>query len=359
SGTPVSLPTCSVYSGGSLVGSFIVANVSIGSYTITATGTQAGDHASTSFTVSGGMPTITLNPTSGSAGSTVQVSGSGFSLSDTVCSLTGGGALASEACSVSGGAITASFIVANAASGSYLIQVAGNPVGDFAQAVFVIPTTIRVTLTPSAASPSSGFRITISGTGFSPTDSTCSISSPVAVNVDCLIQSGTIVDVAPDDPSAFTVGDVPPGQYLLKVSGNPVGDSAQVVFNVLPTVTTVTTASTSNTGTTVMTTVTSTVTQTVRFPAATSLRLSVSVSSTQVMFTVHLTGTYLGLTGSVPGESIVISTSWGKSGSCVTGSNGSCQVTFIKPASGAYSATAQFVGDLLFAGSTAKISLKT
>src|SRR5208282_6295826 len=122
----------SVYSGGSLVGSFIVANVSIGSYTITATGTQAGDHASTSFTVSGGMPTITLNPTSGSAGSTVQVSGSGFSLSDTVCSLTGGGALASEACSVSGGAITASFIVANAAVGSYSIAVTGSPNNDVA-----------------------------------------------------------------------------------------------------------------------------------------------------------------------------------------------------------------------------------
>src|SRR5208282_2679078 len=55
SGTPISLPTCSVYSGGSLVGSFIVANVAIGSYTITATGTQAGDHASASFTVSGGF----------------------------------------------------------------------------------------------------------------------------------------------------------------------------------------------------------------------------------------------------------------------------------------------------------------
>ncbi|HYW01006.1 MAG TPA: CFI-box-CTERM domain-containing protein, partial [Candidatus Acidoferrum sp.] len=151
SGTPISLPTCSVYTGGSLVGSFIVANVALGSYTITATGTQAGDHASSSFTISGGSPTITLNPTSASAGSTVNISGSGFSLSDTGCSLTGGGAMKSETCSVSGGVITASFIVANAAVGSYSIAVTGSPDSDVASTILKLTSTTSQTTTTTTS----------------------------------------------------------------------------------------------------------------------------------------------------------------------------------------------------------------
>ena len=152
SGTVVSLPTCSVYPGGSLVGEFLVANVTIGSYTITATGTPAGDHAATSFTVSGGLPTITLNPTSASAGSTVQVSGSGFSLGDIDCSLTGGGAIVSETCSVSGGTITASFRVANAPVGSYSIAVTGSPDNDVASTNFKLTATTSQTTTTTTTS---------------------------------------------------------------------------------------------------------------------------------------------------------------------------------------------------------------
>jgi hypothetical protein len=50
----VASSTCSI-SGGALTGTFTVANVEIGAYTITATGNQVGDSATATFT----LPTTT------------------------------------------------------------------------------------------------------------------------------------------------------------------------------------------------------------------------------------------------------------------------------------------------------------
>ena len=79
----------------------------------------------TSKQVSPTHPTILLNPSSATPGTTVLVSGSGFSLSDSTCSLSGT-TVGSSGCSISGGTLSGSFVVGNAASGSYVITATGS-----------------------------------------------------------------------------------------------------------------------------------------------------------------------------------------------------------------------------------------
>ena len=203
SGTPVSSATCSIYPGGTLVGSFIVANVALGSYTITAAGNVTGGHASASFTVTGGSPTITLNPSSAPAGTTVQVSGSGFALSDGVCSMSGGGSMvtASINCSLSGGIITGSFKVANASIGGYSVVVTGSPNGDFASAVFTITTTSQTTNTASTTTTAATTTTTKSSTTTTQTStSTSSTQSSTSTTTQTTTQSSTNSNVT-------TIGD--------------------------------------------------------------------------------------------------------------------------------------------------------
>jgi len=224
SGTPVSQATCSI-TGGDLTGSFTVGNVASGFYTITATGNPGGDVASANFQVTPPVPTITLNPASAGVGATVQVSGSGFSTTDSSCSLSGGAVVASETCSVSGGAVSASFIVATTSSGSYTISVSGDPAGDSASATFTLSVSpISIGLSPSGASP--GASVQVTGSGFSLADSSCSISGGAVTSPICSISGGTI-------SGSFTVANVAAGYYTVTVTG-ATGDSSSANFAVGP-----------------------------------------------------------------------------------------------------------------------------
>ena len=139
-GGAVSTPTCTIASH-ILTGSFVVAGP-IGTYTIaaTTTGPDSGE-AVASFTVSSQQ--ITLSSSFGHVGDTVSVSsGSGFSLADTSCALSGSiiAAGSSTTCSIAGGTLTLlpSFVVGNVAPGVYTITVIGSPGDDLATANFQI-----------------------------------------------------------------------------------------------------------------------------------------------------------------------------------------------------------------------------
>ena len=153
--------SCSV-SGGSLTGSFVVANVAVGPYTITATGTPGTDLGTANFQVTTAAPSIALSPTSAQVGGTVHVSGLGFSSGDTACSLAGSGSIATFTCSVSSGILTASFVIANVAPGSYTITALGTPGSDTAQATLVVLAPSLI-LSPSISQV--GVTIHVSGTG--------------------------------------------------------------------------------------------------------------------------------------------------------------------------------------------------
>ena len=72
--------------------------------------------------------------------------------------------------------------------------------------------------------------MSVRGSGFLPTDTTCTISSPTSPDVifggtaACVIQSGTGVAIG-----GFIVGNVLPGNYVIQITGNQ-GDFAQAII---------------------------------------------------------------------------------------------------------------------------------
>ena len=227
-----------------VTGSFIVGNVNPGQYVIRVSG-GAGDSAAAVFNVTRG-PFIQLSAgppggfvslgqvASGPIGTHVAVEGSNFLISDTTCTLSSpsGGVIIGAACSTFTAPngfknVTGSFTIGNVLPGQYVIQVSGNQ-GDFAQSVFNVTVGAKISLSP--ASGRIGTHVLVNGTGFLPTDGTCTISSPGNIilggTAACSIQLGT-----GRPGGSFTVGNVAPGQYVIQVSGNQ-GDFAQAVFNV-------------------------------------------------------------------------------------------------------------------------------
>ena len=225
---------CSTFTAGNgfknVTGSFTVGNVLPGQYVIQVTG-SGGDFAQSVFNVTVGAH-LTLSPGSGRIGTHVLVNGTGFLPTDHSCiisSSSGAFILAgSAACAVQlgTGQTGGSFTVGNIAPGQYLVQVTGNQ-GDFAQAVFNVTVGPKLSLSPGSGPV--GVHVLVNGTGFLPTDNTCTITGPgstIVIASGCSIQAGT---GAPG--GSFTAGNVVPGQYVIQVTGSG-GDFAQAVFNV-------------------------------------------------------------------------------------------------------------------------------
>jgi len=213
-------------SGGNFTGSFIVANVAPGPYTVQVTGSPSGVFVQATFTVTG--PSITLTPASGQIGTKVNVTGSGFSFSDTTCSITSpslSGVVVTPACVIDAGTgiVRGNFTVGNVAPGSYVIRVTGSST-DFAQAAFTVTSGPSITLTPIKG-PSGGI-VNMTGTGFLPGDKSCTITGAMVTIPACSIVQGS---GAPR--GNFTVANVASGTYVVTVTGNG-GDSAQATFQV-------------------------------------------------------------------------------------------------------------------------------
>ena len=75
-----------------------------------------------------------------------------------------------------------------------------------------------------------GDQISVQGSGFLPTDTTCTISSPSSPNLiqpgtaACVIRMGTGIAVG-----GFIIGNVLPGSYVVQLTGNQ-GDFAQAIL---------------------------------------------------------------------------------------------------------------------------------
>ncbi|HXZ89994.1 MAG TPA: CFI-box-CTERM domain-containing protein [Candidatus Dormibacteraeota bacterium] len=242
SGDPVgSAPTCAI-TNGTLTGSFVVANTPAGSYAVTATGSPAGDSAYATFSIIGGTPSITLDSQSGSAGTTVQVSGTFFSASDSNCTLTDDSAGENETCSLSYGAVTASFIVANVSPGNYTITVTGSPDGDWASQPFTV-TNSSLSISLNETSAPVGATIQVSGSGFPSSDSNCTLSGDVVNATSCSLSDGEL-------SGSFVVANVTTGSYNITAVSSPSNDSASANFTVTGPVTNQTTTIATNSTTT-------------------------------------------------------------------------------------------------------------
>ena len=256
SGTVVNNGACSFFKTPlgwvNATGSFVVGNVPEGQYVIRVTG-SAGDSAQAVFNVTAGAfiqlgvfnriaGEIVVTPlgqvTSGPVGTDVSIEGSQFLANDafsgatcSVSSPTNGVIVLNGACSffkTTNGWVnaTGSFTVGKVLPGQYVIRVSGSA-GDSAEAIFNVTVGPSISLSPGSGRI--GTHVQVNGTGFLPTDGTCTISGPsssIVTVAGCSIQLGT-----GDPGGSFTVGNVSPGQYVIQVTGNQ-GDYAQFVFNV-------------------------------------------------------------------------------------------------------------------------------
>ena len=127
------------------------AQTSITSTVITTSSTVVTTSSTQTTTSVVSRPSIALNLISASAGSTVDVTGSDFSSSDTTCSLSGN-AVGTSNCSISGGTLTASFVVANVVVGTYSVAATGSPAGDSASAIFTVSASTSQTTTSTNTS---------------------------------------------------------------------------------------------------------------------------------------------------------------------------------------------------------------
>lgn len=183
------------------------------------------------FTNIESSPVIRLSSGSANVGLTIGISGSGFLPTDTSCSFSSPSnpsVILSGACVAAGGSLSGGFTVGNVSPGAYVIQATGNG-GDVAQALLQVDGGARVGLSP--ATGQLGSHVLVIGSGFLPTDTTCTISSPthnviLAGTVACVIQAGSGTP-----QGSFTVGNILPGQYVIQVTGNQ-GDSAQALLNI-------------------------------------------------------------------------------------------------------------------------------
>ncbi len=128
---------------GNFTGSFTVGNVPLGEYVIEVTACAGnngcapsrGDWVQTIFVVQGNPTIWTPYGLYGVPGGTLQVYGTGFSLNDNSCTLSGEAVEGSAiSCRISGGSLTALFVVAAVPSGYYELTATGNT-GDSANTV--------------------------------------------------------------------------------------------------------------------------------------------------------------------------------------------------------------------------------
>ena len=158
------------------------------------------------------------------------MTGSGFLPSDTTCTFSSPSSyvVSSSACVIANGALSGGFTVGNVVTGAYLVEASGNQ-GDFAQAVLDVNGGAQLFLSPASGPP--GASVSIHGSGFLPSDNTCTISSPSSPNVvltgACAIKGGTGYTFG-----GFTIGAVPLGEYVVEVTGSQ-GDTAQAIIDVV------------------------------------------------------------------------------------------------------------------------------
>jgi hypothetical protein len=153
------------------------------------------------------------------------VSGSGFSATDTACSVSGRVVL-SQSCSITGGALTATgFTVANVAGGSYAVKATSTPSGNSASAQFTVTVSSPPTITPNPSSSQDGVAVQVSGSSFLTSDTTCSLFGTPVTSSTCSISNGTLT-------GSFIVANVGGGAYSIRAFGRPGADSATAQFTV-------------------------------------------------------------------------------------------------------------------------------
>jgi len=194
---------------GSFTLNFTIPASSRGQHTVKATDASAN----LAFTILAVIQKITLNPTTGSTGDTVTITGTGFSADKTISVLYDGTSIATTPTSVltdSGGSFNASFVMPAGRTGTHRVNVSDGT--NIASADLVV--VVKVTISPvtSVASPGHvDMELTINGIGFKP-------NATVSVRYADKLIATTTTDANGNFLVTFTIPPSPAGQHTITVT---------------------------------------------------------------------------------------------------------------------------------------------
>ncbi|MGD0478432.1 MAG: IPT/TIG domain-containing protein, partial [Nitrososphaerales archaeon] len=176
---------------------------------------------------------ITLSPTYGPVGTSVTVTGTGFSVSTKIGSITiAGGTIATQTCTTKTtsptGAFTCTFTVPPDTAGAHLVTVSGSDIGtvpgDTASATFTV--TSSITLSPTSGPVST--TVTVTGAGFAAT-STITIKFSGAAQTT--VPAWVTTTAAGAFSATFVVPASPTGAQTVTAT-DASGDTASATFTV-------------------------------------------------------------------------------------------------------------------------------
>jgi hypothetical protein len=288
----ITSPTCTISSPQVATGSFIVGPTATTNvkWNVTVKGTPANDEGWHTLVGESALFNVTAKisvvPTTGTNGTVVTVSGSGFSSLATFCNLTvvPNNTFVSATCGVAGstGHVSGSFIVFNAPPGTYLVNVKDST-DHFAGATFTVGSpNATISIVPNVAKV--GDSVGIVGNGFNPSDTYCTTTTtvPTVTTPTCSISGGVV-------GGSFTISSSAiPGYYVVVVSATPYGDFASnflfvaVITGTVTTSTSTTTSVTTTTATSITTSIPVTLTTTTMTNTGVSTDRSVTITTTTI-----------------------------------------------------------------------------
>ncbi len=196
---------------GSWTSTFRLPPIPAGSYSLTASGPRTGRGQAPSLSIKSGSR-LTVAPTSGVPGSTVEVAGEGFAADDDDITVTYDGAtVASGVKSDSGGEFTASFIVPLSGGGSHTIEAVASLQTTGSRAGFDVTPAISLGVDSGIA----GDEVTLTGIGFEANDP----------GINILFGSAPLDDEIASDAhgsfeAVFPAPAAPAGKYAVTASGS-------------------------------------------------------------------------------------------------------------------------------------------
>ena len=167
---------------------FTVPDSHIGSHTVKGTDTS-GDSPTITFTVS---PKITVSPTSGAAGDTITISGSGFAANSTVTFYLDSTVIDNASTNAYGTFGSTTLTVPGSSRGSHTIKAQ-----DFSSNYATAPFTVAQKITISPASGVSGTTVTVNGNGFS-------ASRPITIKYNAAAVTTTPASISTLVDGSFT-----------------------------------------------------------------------------------------------------------------------------------------------------------
>src|SRR5437016_1442585 len=162
--------TITTDSTGSFAGSITVPSSSLGTHTVKATDASSNS-ASAQFTVTTGTitPSISLNPTSGPTGTTVNISGTNFAPNSGITITYDNAGIATTPTTItssSTGSFTGSIVIPSSSSaGAHTVKATDASAGS-ASASFTVTTVATPTISLNPSSGPTGTTVNISGSGF-------------------------------------------------------------------------------------------------------------------------------------------------------------------------------------------------